>query len=165
MSTLDSYCLLAGGNISYDLYRPLVKPKATDQELVRVTRIGVVIAWVGGAIMALSFGQMLGLWVFTASFLISTVLIPILIGLYVPAWRVPLAGFLSSVVGLGSVIVLNAVIVFAGDYVDTAETFVLTIDVGGRHWEMLQEYILLFSAPASLTGFFIGLIIHKARRS
>jgi len=53
-----------------------------------MTRIGILIAWVGGVAMALSFGQMLGLWVFMATILVSTVLVPIMIGLYVPGWRV-----------------------------------------------------------------------------
>ncbi|GIS52995.1 hypothetical protein Ct9H90mP29_00370 [bacterium] len=37
MSTLDSYCLVAGGNAAYDIYKPQ-KPKATDDELIRTTR-------------------------------------------------------------------------------------------------------------------------------
>jgi hypothetical protein len=37
-----------------------------------------------GFAVALSFEQMLGLWVFLSSILISSVLAPILLGLYVP---------------------------------------------------------------------------------
>jgi Na+/proline symporter len=165
MSTLDSYCLIAGGNISYDIYRPLIHPKASDKQLVRMTRIGVVIAWVGGAAMALSFGQILGLWVFMASFLISAVFVPIMIGLYVPAWRIPLAGFLSSIFGLATVILFNAIIVFAGDYIDVAETYVLAIYFAGMSWNILQEYVMLFSVPASIVGFLVGLFIDKVRSS
>ncbi|MEC9456208.1 MAG: sodium:solute symporter family protein, partial [Candidatus Neomarinimicrobiota bacterium] len=29
MSTLDSYCLVAGGNVAYDIYKPALKPDAT----------------------------------------------------------------------------------------------------------------------------------------
>ena len=165
MSTLDSYTLIAGGNISYDTYRPLIHPQVSDQDLVRMTRFGMVIAWVGAAVMALSFGQILGLWVFMASFLISAVFIPIMIGLYVPAWRVPLAGFLSSTLGLSTVIIMNAVIIFGGNYVDTGETFALTVDIAGQRWDVLQEYVMLFSVPASIIGFFFGLVIDKVRKS
>ncbi|MGE4651415.1 MAG: sodium:solute symporter family protein, partial [Myxococcota bacterium] len=84
MSTLDSYCLVAGGNVAYDVYRPLVKPQASDAELIRMTRFGVLASWGVGFLMALSFDQMLGLWVFLASILISTALVPVLLGLYVP---------------------------------------------------------------------------------
>ena len=165
MSTLDSYCLVAGGNIAYDVYRPLVNPAASDRELVRMTRVGILIAWVVGAAIALSFSQMLGLWVFGATILISTVLVPIMIGLYVPAWRVPLAGMLSSATGLAAVVILNIAIVFGGEYVDAQETYVLVVDVVGMQWTVLQEYVMLFSVPASLIAFFAGLIVHKVRQT
>ncbi|MCS5645111.1 MAG: sodium:solute symporter family protein, partial [Candidatus Marinimicrobia bacterium] len=93
MSTLDSYCLVAGGNVAYDIYKPAFKPSATDQELIKTTRQGILLSWVLGFAMAISFDQMLGLWVFLASILISSVLAPILLGMYVPKFRKPLAGF------------------------------------------------------------------------
>jgi len=129
-----------------------------------MTRIGILIAWVGGVAMALSFGQMLGLWVFMATILVSTVLVPIMIGLYVPGWRVPLAGMLSSATGLASVVVLNSAIVFGGEYVDALETYVLVVDVAGMQWTVLQEYVMLFSVPASLIALLAGLIIHKVKQ-
>ena len=43
MSTLDSYCLVAGGNVAYDIYKPAFKPDATDDELIRTTRNGILI--------------------------------------------------------------------------------------------------------------------------
>jgi len=164
MSTMDSYCLVCGGNLSYDLYRPLVRPQATDRELVRMTRVGVVVAWAGAAVMALAFGQMLGLWVFMATFLISGVLVPILLGLYVPAWRVPLAGLLSTSLGLSAVLVLNLAIVLAGFYDDNRETYVLTLQFAGVRWDLLQEFVMLFSVPASVAGFVIGLVIDRRRQ-
>ncbi len=164
MSTLDSYCLVAGGNFAYDVYRPAVKPEASDLELVRMTRIGVVLSWVVGLGMALAFQQMLGLWVFVASLLISTALVPVLLGLYVPAWRRPLAGLLSSVLGLVSVVAVNAVIVFAGRYVEAEETYVLTLSIGGEPREILQEHAMLFSVPVSLLGFALGLVLDRGRR-
>ncbi len=129
-----------------------------------MTCIGILIAWVGGVAMALSFGQMLGLWVFMATILVSTVLVPIMIGLYVPGWRVPLAGMLSSATGLASVVVLNSAIVFGGAYVDALETYVLVVDVAGMQWTVLQEYVMLFSVPASLIALLAGLIIHKVKQ-
>ena len=36
MSTLDSYCLVAGGNVSYDIYRPAFKQEVYDKELITV---------------------------------------------------------------------------------------------------------------------------------
>ena len=136
MSTMDSYCLVAGGNVAYDVYRPLVNPEATDAELIRMTRVGVLASWVVGFLMAVSFEQMLGLWVFLASILISTALVPILLGLYVPAWRKPLAGLLGSTLGLMAVVGVNAAIVLMGRYVEADETYVLTVQVGGAPREI-----------------------------
>lgn len=165
MSTTDSYCLVAGGNVAYDLYRPIVKPAASDTELVRMTRVGMIISWLVGFIMAISFEQMLGLWVFMSSVLISAALVPILLGLYVPAWRRPVAGALSSTLGLASVILMNLVIIFGGDYVDAEETFILTVQLGESRQELLQEYAMLFSIPVSALGFFLGLILDRSAKS
>ena len=56
---------------------------------------------------------------------------------------------LSSATGLASVVVLNSAIVFGGEYVDALETYVLVVDVAGMQWTVLQEYVMLFSVPAS----------------
>jgi SSS family solute:Na+ symporter len=163
MSTLDSYCLVAGGNVSYDLYRPHINPQANDADLIRVTRIGVLLSWVIGFAVALSFEQMLGLWVFLSSILISSVLAPILLGLYVPAWRRPRAGLLSTTLGLIVVISVNLAIVVFGDYSDANETYILTVEVGGANWDIWQEHAMYFGIPASLLGFFTGVLLDGRR--
>jgi Na+/proline symporter len=164
MSTMDSYCLVAGGSLCDDLYRPLFNRRASEATLVRGTRIGILVAWCAGFAMAASFGQLLGLWVFMASFQISTTLVPILLGLYVPRWRRPLAGFLSSLLGLSSVVLANAVMVLAGAYSEARSTYVLELQLFGRHWVLIQEYIMFASVPLSLLGFFAGLLIDGRRR-
>ncbi|MCZ6711080.1 MAG: sodium:solute symporter family protein, partial [Gammaproteobacteria bacterium] len=63
MSTIDSYTLVAGANVSYDLWRPLARPNATDRELVRATKIGVVLAWALGYALAFLFDRLMALWV------------------------------------------------------------------------------------------------------
>jgi SSS family solute:Na+ symporter len=165
MSTLDSYCLVAGGNVAYDVYKPLVRPDATDRELIRTTRIGVVLSWLAGLAMAASFDQMLGLWVFMASILISSVLVPLLLGLFVSAWRRPLAGLLATGLGLASTLILNAFIMLKGVYVEEEETFVWTLSALGGSWEILQEYAMFFTVPVSLLGFVAGLALDRVRRS
>ena len=162
MSTLDSYCLVAGGNVAYDVYRPLVKPQASDAELIRMTRIGVLGSWGVGFLMALSFDQMLGLWVFLASILISTALVPVLVGLYIPRWRRPRAGQLASALGLGSVIILNVALVAIGHYSEAEETYVLSIGALGG-FEVWQEHVMLVSVPLSLLGFALGLLLDRGK--
>ena len=161
MSTLDSYCLVAGGNVAYDIYKPAFKPSATDKELIKTTRYGILLSWVLGFAMAISFDQMLGLWVFLASILISSVLAPILLGMYVPKFRKPLAGFLSSGLGLVSTVILNIYIMTNGVFDLDEETYIV-------HWfgiDFLQEFVMYITVPISLIGFFVGLIFDKGDRS
>ena len=161
MSTLDSYCLVAGGNVAYDIYKPAFKPSATDQELIKTTRHGILLSWVLGFAMAISFDQMLGLWVFMASILISSVLAPILLGMYVPKFRKPLAGFLSAGLGLVSTVILNIYIMTNGVFDLEEETYVI-------HWfgiDFLQEFVMYITVPISLIGFFVGVIFDKGDRS
>ena len=161
MSTLDSYCLVAGGNVAYDIYKPAFKPDATDDELIRTTRYGILLSWLLGFAMAISFEQMLGLWVFMASILISSTLTPILLGIYVPSFRKPLAGFLSAGLGLLSTIILNIYIMMTGTFDTVEETYIV-------QWfgiDFLQEFVMYITVPISFMGFFIGLVMDRGDRS
>ena len=161
MSTLDSYCLVAGGNVAYDIYKPAIKPDASDDELIKRTRYGILLSWVLGFAMAISFDQMLGLWVFMASILISSVMVPILLGLFVPSFRKPLAGLLSSGLGLLSTVILNIVIMTTGAFDPVEETYIV-------QWfgiDFLQEFVMYLTVPISLLGFFAGLGLDKGKRS
>ena len=161
MSTLDSYCLVAGGNVAYDIYKPALKPDATDTELIKMTRYGILLSWFLGFAMAVSFEQMLGLWVFLASILISSTLTPILLGIYIPNFRRPLAGFFSAGLGLLSTIILNIYIMIYGTFDPVDETYFI-------QWfgvEFLQEFIMYITIPISLIGFFSGFALDKGGRS
>jgi len=161
MSTLDSYCLVAGGNVAYDIYKPAFKPDATDDELIRTTRYGIFLSWLLGFAMAVSFEQMLGLWVFMASILISSTMTPILLGIYVPSFRKPLAGFLSAGLGLLSTIILNIYIMMTGTFDTVEETYIV-------QWfgiDFLQEFVMYITVPISFMGFFIGLVMDRGDSS
>jgi SSS family solute:Na+ symporter len=156
MSTIDSYSLVAGANFSYDLYRPLRKPDATDAELVKMTRIGVVASWLIGYALAFMFSRLLSLWVFNASLLTSTVLVPIFAGLYWKGKPGPMAGLLSCVFGATAVIVYYFGLALIGEYDATWGTFIWSFDIGGETYSVWQEYALFFTLPISLMGFLIG---------
>ena len=161
MSTLDSYCLVAGGNVAYDIYKPALKPEATDTELIKTTRYGILLSWFLGFAMAVSFEQMLGLWVFLASILISSTLTPVLLGIYIPSFRRPLAGFFSAGLGLLSTIILNIYIMIYGTFDPVDETYFI-------QWfgvDFLQEFIMYITIPISLIGFFAGFALDKGGRS
>jgi len=161
MSTIDSYSLVAGANFSYDLYRPLRKPDATDAELVRMTRIGVIASWAGGYVLAFMFSRMLSLWVFNASLLTSTVLVPIFAGLYAKRKPKPLAGLVSCISGGIAVLAYYIGLAQIGEYDETWGTYIWTFELGGESFSLWQEYALFFTLPISLMGFIIGSVIGK----
>jgi SSS family solute:Na+ symporter len=156
MSTIDSYTLVAGANIAYDVYRPLVKPNATDADLVRYTRIGIIISWVLGYALAFMFDRLMALWVFNATSLTSTVLVPIFMGLYWKGKRTPLAGMTSCAFGLGSVIAYYLGIAWLGEANEVWGTHIWTFSIFGAPVSLWQEYGLFFSLPMSLLGFAVG---------
>lgn len=156
MSTVDSYTLVSGANIANDLYRPLRKPHATDKELVRWTKYGIILSWVLGYGMAFLFERLMSLWVFMATMLTSTVLVPIFVGLYWKGRKTSVGGLSSCVVGLASVALYYAVVQQLGTYNDVYGTYIWTFSVGQTSVSLWQEYGLFFSLPMSMVGFLVG---------
>jgi len=161
MSTIDSYTLVAGANLAYDIYRPLRNPDASDRELIRHTRVGIVIAWVGGFALAFLFDRVMALWVFMATGLSSMVLVPILMALFWKGPKVPLAGILSSVSGLASMIVYYVVVAQLGVENETYGTYIWSVSIGGMSFDLWQEYALYFSLPTSFLGFVVGTLVGR----
>jgi SSS family solute:Na+ symporter len=156
MSTIDSYTLVAGANVSYDLYRPLLKPDASDRELVRMTKLGVVASWILGYAIAFVFAKIMALLVFMTTLLTSMVLVPIFVSLYWKGKKKPLAGTLSCAVGLASVIVYYLGIQQLGVANETYGTWIWTFQIAGTSVSLWQEYALFFTLPMSFLGFLIG---------
>jgi SSS family solute:Na+ symporter len=156
MSTVDSYTLVCGSNFAYDLYRPLRKPNASDEDLVRLTKHGIILSWVLGFGMAFLFERLLSLWVFMATLLSSTVLVPIFAALYWKRAKTKAAGFLSCVVGLASVMVYYIGIQQLGTANEVYGTYIWNFSIGETSFSLWQEYGLFFSLPMSFIGFLIG---------
>jgi SSS family solute:Na+ symporter len=159
MSTIDSYCLVAGSNISYDIYRPMLKPDATDQQLVRATKIGICVSWVLGYVLAFMFDRLMALWVFNASLMTSTVLVPIMMSLFWKGRKTRAAGVMSFVFGMVSVALYYFGISQMGIYDETWGTYIWTVEIGEVSYEFWQEYSLFFSLPISFLGFLLGNLI------
>lgn len=156
MSTIDSYSLIAGANLSYDLYRPLARRQVTDQELVRMTKVGIVISWTLGYLLAYVFDKLMALWVFQSTALVSTVLVPIFACLFWKGKKTPAACYCSYVLGLISVIAFYLMIAYLGEANDVYGTYIWKFSVAGGDYEIWQEYSLFFTFPISLIGFMIG---------
>ena len=161
MSTIDSYSLVAGGNLVYDLYRPLVKPHATDRELMRLTKLGIVFSWVVGYLLAFAFDRLLALWVFTASILMSTTMIPIMLALFTKRPKKPLAGLLSASFGLVGVVIFYPLLQVLGVYNAEFGTYIWTFEIAGKSVSLWQEYCLFFTMPLSLLGYVLGSVLGR----
>ena len=156
MSTMDSYSLVAGTNLAYDVYRPLRNPDATDDELMRHTKIGIVISWIAGFALAFVFDRLMALWVFMATGLTSMVLVPIMAALFWKGRRTRLAGTLSCLVGLVSTIGFYLGIAWLGVENEAYGTYIWSFSLGGARYEIWQEYALYITLPMSLLGFLVG---------
>lgn len=156
MSTIDGYTLVAGSNISYDMYRPLVNPEATDAQLVKATKIGIVIAWTLGYIIAFQFDRIMALLIFVTTVITSTVFVPVLMALFYRGKKTSLAGLLSCGAGLTSVLVFYIGMSQVGDYNELWGTYIFSFSIGDNTFSIWQEYALFFCLPISLLGFFIG---------
>jgi len=156
MSTIDSYSLVAGANLSYDLYRPLAKKQVSDKELVRLTKLGIVLSWTFGYMLAYAFDKLMALWVFQATVLTSTVLVPIFVRLFWKGKKTPVACLLSYALGLVSVIAFYFTVKYFGEPNDVYGTYVWSFSLGGSDFQIWQEYSLFFTLPMSAIGFMIG---------
>ena len=96
------------------------------------------------------------MWVFLATILTSTVLIPIMAGLFWRGRKTKLAGLLGCAFGL-----VGSILFYLGLYLFGAEneefgTYILDFTVGGVDFSLWQEYALFFSLPLSFLGFILG---------
>lgn len=156
MSTIDSYLLIAGGNIAYDLYRPLFRPDIDDAAVLRLTRWCVGLAAVASVAFALLFTSVVSAWVFMSSVLVSTAIVPVLASTFVRIKPKPAAGLASSLTGLVVAAAMFVLTNVYGRYDDEWGTEIWTFETGSRTFEIWQEYAVLFALPASLAAFVMG---------
>lgn len=159
MSTVDSYLLLAAGNLVYDIYRPLRRPDADDQTLILYARVSMVLSAAVCVLIGLYFERIKEAWNFMATVLTSTLLVPVGGALLLPRPRSPLAGALASWGGLLAVVVFFVIMHLWGAPYADLETRRLTV----AGVEILREYALFFALPASALGFVTGSILGRRR--
>lgn len=150
MSQIDSYSLLASGNLVYDIYRPLLDPGATDRRLLALTRAGVFAVMFAAAMFSLLFDRMRDAWQFMASVMASAVFVPVMGALFFRPR--PAAGFAGAVAGLAGLVAFYGLLFVNGRYDDGAETYVWRLG----QLELWQDYAVLCALPVSLAGFMLG---------
>ena len=162
MSTVDTYLLLAGGNLVYDLYRPFVRPNLSEAALLKLTRIGILIVLVPSLAVAIYFQRISDAWVFMSTLLTGAAFVPIMAALFLPGKRTPLEGFLSSLFGLMAIVLYYTLVTYLGH--PENESYVLKISLASHSWDIWREYSLFFALPASIVGFLPGSAIKRIGR-
>lgn len=156
MSTIDSYLLISGGNLAYDLYRPLVRPDLDDARLLRYTRFGVVVACVAAVALALFFRSMVSAWIFMSTVLVVTALVPVLAALWLPRLATPTAGFASALAGLVTATLYFVAVNAFGRADEEWGTMIWETTLIGRDLALWQEHAVLLALPASMLAFLIA---------
>lgn len=155
MSTVDSYLLIAAGNLVYDIYRPLVRRELDDRTLIRYTRGAMLLSAVLCVALGLYFERIKEAWAFMATILTSTLLVPTLASLWLPGRPVPLAGALASWAGLSAVVAFYTVLHVWGAPDLDLET--RRMELGGL--TLLREYALFTALPVSALGYVLGRVL------
>jgi solute:Na+ symporter, SSS family len=150
MSQIDSYSLLASGNLVYDIYRPMLDRDAPDRRLLTLTRIGVFVVMFAAALMSLMFDRMRDAWQFMASVMAAVVWVPVMGAIFFRPRQ--LAGFTGSLGGLVGISAFYGLLLWFGEHDPVEETLVWRI--GGA--EIWQDYAVLCALPVSLAAFMIG---------
>jgi solute:Na+ symporter, SSS family len=162
MSTADSYFLVSSGNLVYDIYRPIFRPDLEEDKLVAYTKRAVLISAIVSVSLAFYFERIMGVWVFQASIIINTVLIPLYIAVFLKKFKfTKLSGTLASTVGFFGTIGYYLVITFAGYFSEDWETMVIELNIFGRSYELWQEYGIFLIPPFVILAFIVGQIFGK----
>ena len=165
MSTADSYFLVSSGNLVYDLYRPLFKPDLSEKKLLAYSKRAVIISAAVSVALSFYFERIMGVWVFQASILINTVLIPLYAAVFMK--KMPknrLSGSLATATGFFGTIAYYLLVTTAGHFSEEWETMVLPLTIGGHRVELWQEYGIFLIPPFVLLAFMIGQLCGKERR-
>lgn len=155
MSTVDSYTLIAAGNLVYDGVQPMLRRKLSDRALLLATRWAAAGTLAVALLLALRFERLRDAWIFMATILISTALVPMVIALFAPRLVRPRAGAWAAWTGFISAAGMFALMEGFGSWDPEAETRVL----GG--WK--REYAILLTLPASALAYAAGAL--SARRT
>lgn len=168
MSSVDSYCLLAAGNIVYDIYRPWRAgrglPPLSDRAMIRMTRGGVLVVMLAGVGASLLFERITHAWVFMSGALVSVVFVPTAAALLGRPRRA--AGVWSSACGLAALVAFHAIVRTLGVYDEDAESYVLRLGAsadGTGGFQVWREYAAVAALPASALGLLVGHALGRPR--
>jgi len=99
MSTVDSFLLLSAMNFSHDIYARVWRPMASEKQIIKVTKIGMVITIVISVIIACFFRSIIGMFYTIGTIGISGLLVPLLFGFFTKKFKNEYAAVSSMISG------------------------------------------------------------------
>ncbi len=160
MSTVDSYTLIAAGNVVYDGWQTATGRRLSDRSLLLATRVLVLVTMAAAIALALLFERLRDAWIFMSTVLLSTVLWPMLAVLFAPRLATRRAGRWSTTAGLTVSVALFVMFEVAGTPTVDGSMALLLPGVGV---ELQRESALLFTLPLAALGFAAGAAADRQR--
>jgi len=105
MSTADSCLMASSGNVVTDIYMKLSKSMGQKINSIRLSQIVTLILGTFAVLLAARMTNVLDLMLYSYAFMVSGLFIPVIGALYLKR-RVPIAAFVSMILGGGTTIVL-----------------------------------------------------------
>ena len=157
MSTADSYFLVSGGVIGFDIYKGLINPEAEGKQIERVTKIGVVISAAISVCMSFIIDSIIGLWVFQATFIMSVTLVPVYFGTFGRKNPKKLAGKMAAISGLILAIVWYVLFLTVGEMDEDIGTVIMYLG----DLELWMDYGVIIIPPITAVLYWIGNAVGK----
>jgi len=107
MSSADSYLLVGATNFAIDIYKPFINPKATDAQVLKVTRYMVVLLGLGGLFLALLVPSIMGVWTIASSVYVGGCFVPMMYALFFKGKKSGKAAVITMIVGSITSIILK----------------------------------------------------------
>lgn len=114
MSTADSYMLSGATNISVDIYKTYINPKATDKQMLFITKGGVLAVGLLGLGFAIILPDVMSVWTLSSTAYVGGCLVPMLYGIFGKGKKSYTAA-LVSMIGGGAVALIcdiNGIVLF-----------------------------------------------------
>lgn len=159
MSTIDSYSLLAAGNLIYDIGNKFRKEPLSDRQLMWAMRIGVVVVLLFSVALAMSFERLRHAWLFMASLLSAAALVPTMALLFAKPKRG--AGLWSGVFGVVGLFGYLIAVTALGSYNAEEDSIELIVRSAWGDIVLGQFNGVVAALPCSVLGMLIGQWWHR----
>jgi Na+/proline symporter len=159
MSTADGYLLLASSNISRDIYKRWFNKEASDQTVIKITRIAMILLAIISTYIVIQFKTVWDLWAWGAMMFAAAAFIPFVPGIFWRWRKHKDAAWISIVVAILLYIFLYPPKAWAPDYVPKIAIFFGVSPFSGAH----KAYIFLLTwMTSAIVYILINLLFGKS---